>query len=196
MNNLELVPTIRPNDFRPSLPVLYCCPSLSHRFWCCRQMPGDVAAVVADEAVAVDIPAEVQRARGAFRLVEGRRKASGAQASKVEAVTRRTGEAVPARTRLSANKPSKALPARTRLSANKPNKALPARIKLSANKPNKTNSRTARIMARTRSRTVRIMGRTRSKTASRTVQAGMEDTSRQWWLWHWARPASRLSAGR
>ena len=73
----------------------------------------DEAVAAADEAVAADIPAEVQRAGEGFRLVKRRRKALApvarsrqeAQASKVEAVTRRIGRAVPARTRLNANKP-------------------------------------------------------------------------------------------
>jgi hypothetical protein len=113
---------------------------------------------------------------GGVRLAKRRRKALAPQASKAEAVTRRTGRAVPARTRLSANKPNKTLPARTRLSANKPSKTLPARIRLSANKPSKTKrirasrmptagSRVVKIMDRTRSRVVRIMGRTRSRIA-------------------------------
>ena len=73
---------------------------------------------------AADIPAEVQRAGGGFRLVKRRRKALApvarsrqeAQASKVEAVTRRIGRAVPARTR----RTGRAVPDRTKLNANKP----------------------------------------------------------------------------
>ena len=65
-----------------------------------------------DEVVAA-FREKVRQGEGGFRLVKRRRKALApvarsrqeAQASKVEAVTRRIGRAVPARTRLNANKP-------------------------------------------------------------------------------------------
>jgi hypothetical protein len=142
-------------------------------------------AAPANDAVVVDIPAKVQQARAGFLLAKARRQVLAtiagsreeAQASKVgavtrriEAVIRRTGRAVPVRTRLSANKANKTLPVKTKLSANKPRKTKRirgSRALLSARTPtNKvptTGSRVVRIMGRTRNRAVRIMGRTRNR---------------------------------
>ena len=128
-------------------------------------------------AVAADIPAEVQRAGGDFRLVKRRRKALApvarsrqeAQASKVEAVTRRIGRAVPARTRLNANKPRRTRSRVIRLISRTCSRV----IRLIS----RTRSRVARVMDRTRSKVAKVMGRTRSrvaritgKTRNRTVR--------------------------
>src|SRR5260221_10546199 len=126
----------------------------------------------AGERLVVDIPAKVQQARAGFLLAKARRKVLAtiagsreeAQASKVgavtrriEAVIRRTGRAVPVRTRLSANKPYKTKrirASRALMSARTPTSRVPT-----------AGSRVVRIMGRTRSRVVRIMGRTRSRIA-------------------------------
>ena len=88
----------------------------------------------------------------------------GAVTRRIEAVIRRTGKAVPARTRLSANKPNRALPARIKLSANKPHKTkqirasrAPLSARTPTNKVPTAGSRVVRIMARTRSRIARIL---------------------------------------
>ena len=100
--------------------------------------------------------AKVRLKEADFRLVKRRRKALApvarsrqeTQASKVEAVTRRIGRAVPARTRLNANKPRRT---RSRV------------IRLMSR--NRSSSRVIRLISRTRSRVARVMDRTRSKVA-------------------------------
>ena len=91
--------------------------------------------------------------RGSFPLAERLRKE--AQASKVEAVTRRTVRAAPPRIRLSANRARKVKPIRA--------SKVPIAVKEVVRLMGKTRSKVIRLMSRRHSRVIRLMSRTRSK---------------------------------